>query len=301
MSRNPHVRSVPLRTYRDATDLLESLVRTPPRTREERERLGLSPIESLLARIGNPHRKLAAIHITGSKGKGSTALYTEALLAGSGAPHGHLHLPSSRGLERAHPGRRLADRAFAAGRGAGAGQARHRGAAPRRCGFRPRVLRRAGRRRLLRLCRRVRGHRGDRSGNRSAARSDPGMPSGGHLRHRRRAGAHRAARTHHRGHRTRESGDRASRHSTRHRVDARGGAGSAGARSRACRRSAAASGSRIHDPPRRRVAADGSRAERFRTTRSHLDRCRVHPSRAKRSWPSTGARTYRGSISGWRD
>ena len=78
------MRSVPLRTYRDATAFLESLVRTPPRTREERERLGLSPIESLLARIGNPQRKLAAIHITGSKGKGSTALYTEALLAAAG-------------------------------------------------------------------------------------------------------------------------------------------------------------------------------------------------------------------------
>ena len=65
-------------------DLLESLVRTPPRTRDERERLGLSPIESLLDRIGNPHRKLAAIHITGSKGKGSTALYTEVLLSAAG-------------------------------------------------------------------------------------------------------------------------------------------------------------------------------------------------------------------------
>ena len=73
-----------LRTYRDATAFLESLVRTPSRTREERERLGLYPIESLLDRIGNPHRELAAIHITGSKGKGSTALYLEALLAAAG-------------------------------------------------------------------------------------------------------------------------------------------------------------------------------------------------------------------------
>ncbi len=73
-----------LRTYRAATAFLESLVRTPPRTREERERLGLYPIESLLDRIGNPHRELAAIHITGSKGKGSTALYLEALLAAAG-------------------------------------------------------------------------------------------------------------------------------------------------------------------------------------------------------------------------
>ena len=73
-----------LRTYRDAAAFLESLVRTPPRARDERERLGLFPIESLLERIGNPHHGLAAVHITGSKGKGSTALYTEALLRAAG-------------------------------------------------------------------------------------------------------------------------------------------------------------------------------------------------------------------------
>ena len=84
VSRDRPVGGRPLRTYRDATAFLESLVRTPPRTRVERERLGLAPIESLLERVGNPHHGLAAIHITGSKGKGSTALYTEALLCAAG-------------------------------------------------------------------------------------------------------------------------------------------------------------------------------------------------------------------------
>ena len=84
MKRNRRIGHHPLRTYREATAFLESLVRTPPRTRDERERLGLFPIESLLERIGNPHHGLAAIHITGSKGKGSTALYTEALLRAAG-------------------------------------------------------------------------------------------------------------------------------------------------------------------------------------------------------------------------
>ena len=70
--------------YRDAVRWLESLVRTPPRTRSERERLGLAPIESLLDRIGNPHHGVPAIHVTGSKGKGSTVLYTEALLSAAG-------------------------------------------------------------------------------------------------------------------------------------------------------------------------------------------------------------------------
>ena len=82
-----------LRTYCDATAFLESLVRTPPRTREERESLGLSPIETLLDRIGNPHHGLAAIHITGSKGKGSTALYLEALLAAAGLRTGTFTSP----------------------------------------------------------------------------------------------------------------------------------------------------------------------------------------------------------------
>ena len=93
MSPDRRFRDGRLRTYRDAADFLESLVRTPPRTRGERERLGLSPIRSLLDRIGNPHRGLAAIHITGSKGKGSTALYTEALLTTAGLRTGTFTSP----------------------------------------------------------------------------------------------------------------------------------------------------------------------------------------------------------------
>ena len=77
-----------LRTVRETADFLGSLVRDPPRTPDERERLGLSPVESLLDRIGNPHRGLPAIHITGSQGKGSTALYAEALLAAAGVRTG---------------------------------------------------------------------------------------------------------------------------------------------------------------------------------------------------------------------
>ena len=93
MSPNRPVGRGRLRTYRDATAFLESLVRTPPRTREERESLGLSPIVALLDRIGNPHHGLAAIHITGSKGKGSTALYVEALLAAAGLRAGTFTSP----------------------------------------------------------------------------------------------------------------------------------------------------------------------------------------------------------------
>ena len=90
MARPPSGR---LRTYHDAEDFLASLVRTPPRTRRERERQGLAPIESLLDRLGNPHRAIAAVHITGSKGKGSTALYTEALLTAAGIRTGTFTSP----------------------------------------------------------------------------------------------------------------------------------------------------------------------------------------------------------------
>ena len=93
MSADRGSRSGRLRSHRDAADFLRSLVRTPPRTRAERERLGLSPIESLLARIGDPHRGLPAIHVTGSKGKGSTALYTEALLTAAGLRTGTFTSP----------------------------------------------------------------------------------------------------------------------------------------------------------------------------------------------------------------
>ena len=79
--------------YRHAVRWLESLVRTPPRTRSERERLGLAPIESLLHRVGNPHHGVPAIHVTGSKGKGSTALYTEALLSAAGLRTGTFTSP----------------------------------------------------------------------------------------------------------------------------------------------------------------------------------------------------------------
>ncbi|MFW5969674.1 MAG: bifunctional folylpolyglutamate synthase/dihydrofolate synthase, partial [Halofilum sp. (in: g-proteobacteria)] len=40
----------------------------------------LGAVRGLLDTLGNPHRGLRVIHIAGSKGKGSTALYTEALL-----------------------------------------------------------------------------------------------------------------------------------------------------------------------------------------------------------------------------
>jgi len=47
-------------------------------------RLGLGPIRALLARLAIPDDALAPVHVAGSKGKGSTALLAEALLAAAG-------------------------------------------------------------------------------------------------------------------------------------------------------------------------------------------------------------------------
>ena len=93
MSTDRHLQDDRLRTCGDATDFLQALVRTPPRTGPERERLGLSPIEALLNRIGDPHHRFPSIHITGSQGKGSTALYTEALLTAAGLRTGTFTSP----------------------------------------------------------------------------------------------------------------------------------------------------------------------------------------------------------------
>jgi len=47
-------------------------------------RFSLEPIERLMARLGDPQRGLSAIHLAGSKGKGSTGLLAEALLQAAG-------------------------------------------------------------------------------------------------------------------------------------------------------------------------------------------------------------------------
>jgi len=69
------------------------------KTRIERytpETLDLSRVERLLAAVGNPHTCFPAVHIAGTKGKGSTAAMSEACLRASGyrtgfytSPHMH--------------------------------------------------------------------------------------------------------------------------------------------------------------------------------------------------------------------
>ena len=78
--------SVPpvIRDVREAGDWLESLINLEKRPDWPYTRLGLAPIRELLRRLGDPQQGLAVVHLAGSKGKGSTALWAESLLRAAG-------------------------------------------------------------------------------------------------------------------------------------------------------------------------------------------------------------------------
>ncbi len=63
----------------------------------ERRRFGMKPglekIRSLLDRLDNPHRSMAAIHIAGTNGKGSVAAVCESVLRSAGYPVGRYTSP----------------------------------------------------------------------------------------------------------------------------------------------------------------------------------------------------------------
>ena len=72
-----------------------------PLTKASAERLELRPLRGLLARLGDPQGGRRSVHITGSKGKGSTAAMIEAILRGAGERTGlftspHLHRETER-------------------------------------------------------------------------------------------------------------------------------------------------------------------------------------------------------------
>jgi dihydrofolate synthase/folylpolyglutamate synthase len=62
-------------------DGLIDLERSPD---PSRVRVSLEPIGQLLAKVGNPERRLRVLHVAGSKGKGSTVLLAEAVLTAAG-------------------------------------------------------------------------------------------------------------------------------------------------------------------------------------------------------------------------
>ncbi len=68
----------------EAHAFLDSLVNVERAPDSTPRRFGLDPVRALLARVGNPERSLRVLHIAGSKGKGSTALLSEAILVANG-------------------------------------------------------------------------------------------------------------------------------------------------------------------------------------------------------------------------
>lgn len=73
-----------LRTLGDAEAYLTGFVDLERAQTFDYEKLGLTRIETLLDAVGRPERDLPAIHIAGSKGKGSVALASECLLRATG-------------------------------------------------------------------------------------------------------------------------------------------------------------------------------------------------------------------------
>ena len=85
-------------TYQQALDFIFEYVNyeRPPRFTPEAAALDLSRMERFLALLGEPHRRFRSVHIAGTKGKGSTAAMTEAILRAAGFHTGlytspHLH------------------------------------------------------------------------------------------------------------------------------------------------------------------------------------------------------------------
>jgi dihydrofolate synthase/folylpolyglutamate synthase len=82
-----------IRSVEEAGEWLEGLINVEKRPDWPYARMDLAPIRALLDRVGSPERDLACLHIAGSKGKGSTALFAEALLTAVGEEVGTFTSP----------------------------------------------------------------------------------------------------------------------------------------------------------------------------------------------------------------
>jgi dihydrofolate synthase/folylpolyglutamate synthase len=85
-------------TYQEALDYIYSFVNfeTRPASKQTRADYNLDQIRALLAALGNPQDRYPTVHITGTKGKGSTAAMLASILTAAGYRTGlytspHLH------------------------------------------------------------------------------------------------------------------------------------------------------------------------------------------------------------------
>ena len=85
-----------IRTLSDAAGWLEGLIDRERSLDWSYARLSLAPVEALLDAVGNPERGPSVIHIAGSKGKGSTALFCETILREAGMRVGTFTSPHLR-------------------------------------------------------------------------------------------------------------------------------------------------------------------------------------------------------------
>lgn len=81
--------------YLNARVDFERAISVPYHAREFR----LDRVRELLARLGNPHQRLAVVHIAGTKGKGSTAAMVGAILTAAGRRTGVFTSPHLHGVE----------------------------------------------------------------------------------------------------------------------------------------------------------------------------------------------------------
>jgi dihydrofolate synthase/folylpolyglutamate synthase len=110
--------SEPIRNADDAIRFLDGLINRERLSDGERaqSRFSLAPIRNLLAAVGHPERGLSIIHVAGSKGKGSTCLFGEAISRELGERTGVFLSPHlERWTERFRiDGREVDDATFAA-------------------------------------------------------------------------------------------------------------------------------------------------------------------------------------------
>jgi dihydrofolate synthase/folylpolyglutamate synthase len=106
----------PIETERDAARYLEGLIDREKTRAPGSARVDLAPIRALCLALGNPERALRAIHVAGSKGKGSVSLLCEALLRECGLSVGTYTSPHlARWTERFRIGGREVDGVALAG------------------------------------------------------------------------------------------------------------------------------------------------------------------------------------------
>jgi len=83
----------PVENLEQAAGFLDGLINRERRIDYSYVRLGLDPIRALLDRLERPEEALSIVHVAGSKGKGSTCLFAEAILSAAGESVGTFTSP----------------------------------------------------------------------------------------------------------------------------------------------------------------------------------------------------------------